>query len=238
MNKNILVIEDDKDIANLLKIHLADLYSKVDLAYAGDIGLKKFYSNSYDMVILDIMLPGLDGIEICRRIRKESKYTPILMLTAKTSERDRIAGLAFGADDYMTKPFSIEELLARIHALFRLVSSFDRDTQLGKKSIIESGEFIIDIEKHRVTLMEKPIRLTSKEFDLLVHFVSHPGRVYTRSQLLNEVWGYSFQGYEHTVNSHINRLRAKIEKDPAYPKYILTVFGVGYKFRELLDVEA
>lgn len=233
MPRKILVVEDNKDLARLLEINLRDLSYEVDLAFDGDAGLAQTISNDYDLIILDIMLPGLDGLEICRRIRTKPDYTPILMLTSKSTELDRVLGLEIGADDYVTKPFSIRELLARVKAIFRRIDESKSAQLVGRQPIIRAGELVIDPEKRKVNLKDKTIDLTAKEFDLLLHFVRHPGRVYTRSQLLDEVWGYGHDGYEHTVNSHINRLRAKIEKNSAQPDYILTVWGVGYKFAEL-----
>ena len=190
-----------------------------------------------DLIILDIMLPGLDGLEICRRLRSKSSFVPILMLTSKSSEMDRVIGLELGADDYVTKPFSIIELMARVKAIIRRVDSMKKTEAEGVTDNIHAGDMLIDIERRIVTLNSKPVDVTMKEFDLLLHFARHPGRVYTRSQLLDQVWGYSHEGYEHTVNSHINRLRSKIEENPANPRYILTVWGVGYKFAEFSNEE-
>jgi len=155
------------------------------------------------------------------------------MLTAKSSELDRVLGLEMGADDYVTKPFSIRELMARVKAIFRRIEQLKSDEEPGEQAIIHAGDLTIELEKRKVSLKGKPIDFTAKEFDLLLQFAKHPGRVYRRSQLLDEVWGYGHDGYEHTVNSHINRLRAKIEENPAQPRYILTVWGVGYKFAEM-----
>lgn len=232
MAKHILVVEDDLDIGLLLNMHLTDLAYAVELAKTGTEGLQSVRTKKYDLIILDVMLPGIDGLEICRHIRSLPTYTPILMLTAKSSELDRVLGLEVGADDYVTKPFSVRELLARIKALFRRSEAFSDKTQDLRKTIRGEGLFI-DVEKRTVIVRGDPVDLTAKEFDLLLQFALHPGRVYTRSQLLDAVWGYGHDGYEHTVNSHINRLRAKIEKDSAHPHFILTVWGVGYKFCEL-----
>ena len=232
MTKSILVIEDNKDLANLLEINLRDISYMVDLAFDGNTGMSKAIENHYDLIILDIMLPGIDGLEICRRIRARELYTPILMLTSKSSELDRVLGLEMGADDYVTKPFSVRELMARVKAIFRRVEQLKIKGDEEVMRLIHAGDLIIDTEKRIISVKGKKITCTVKEFDLLLHFVTHPGIVYTRSQLLDEVWGYGHDGYEHTVNSHINRLRAKIEDDPANPFYILTVWGVGYKFTE------
>jgi DNA-binding response OmpR family regulator len=235
MSQRILVVEDNKDLAHLLEMHLRDLSYDVDLTFDGDKGLAKAEAEKYDLIILDLMLPGLDGLEICRRLRSKGGYTPILMLTSKSSELDRVLGLEMGADDYVTKPFSIRELLARVKAIFRRIDRLKYEQQEGGPVLIQAGELVIDTERRHVTIKGKALDLTAKEFDLLHHFAQHPGRVFTRSQLLDSVWGYGHDGYEHTVNSHINRLRAKIEHNPAQPRYILTVWGVGYKFVELKD---
>jgi DNA-binding response OmpR family regulator len=232
MSRRILVIEDNKDLAHLLEIHLRDLSYEVDVAFDGDKGIAMADAENYNLIILDLMLPGLDGLEICRRLRTRPPYTPILMLTAKSSELDRVLGLEMGADDYVTKPFSIRELMARVKAIFRRIEQVKSEQEAGDRVIIHAGDLTIDPEKRKVNIKGEPIDFTAKEFDLLLHFAKHPGRVYTRSQLLDEVWGYGHDGYEHTVNSHINRLRAKIEENPAQPRYILTVWGVGYKFAE------
>ena len=236
MPRRILVIEDNEDLAHLLEIHLQDLSYDVELAFDGDTGLEKAESEEYDLVILDIMLPGTDGLEICRRLRGKDSYTPILMLTSRSSELDRVLGLEMGADDYVTKPFSIRELLARVKAIFRRIDTLRSEQQNGKPALIRAGELIIDPEKRQVTVDGETVDLTAKEYELLYYFARHPGRVFQRSQLLDKVWGYGHDGYEHTVNSHINRLRAKIENNPAQPRYILTVWGVGYKFAELEDL--
>ena len=230
MPSKILVIEDNEDLAHLLEINLKDLFYEVDLAFDGNNGLKMAETSQYDLVILDLMLPGIDGLEICRRLRSRPSYVPILMLTSKSSEIDRVLGLEIGADDYVTKPFSIRELIARVKAIFRRVDSLQTGTTAPELNKLSVGDLIIDPDKRKLSLKGKEVELTAKEFDLLLHFAKHPGKVYTRAQLLDQVWGYGYDGYEHTVNSHINRLRNKIEDDPAQPLYILTVWGVGYKF--------
>jgi DNA-binding response OmpR family regulator len=232
MSRRILVVEDNKDLAHLLEIHLTDLFYEVDLAFDGVAGLARAEAHTYDLIILDIMLPGMDGLELCRRLRSKPSYTPILMLTSKSSELDRVLGLELGADDYVTKPFSIRELLARVKAILRRVEGLQAENAEPIKTRINFKQLYIDPAKRVVRLKDKSIEVTAREFDLLLHFAQNPGRVYTRSQLLDQVWGYGHDGYEHTVNSHINRLRAKIEDDPAKPRYILTVWGVGYKFAD------
>jgi DNA-binding response OmpR family regulator len=229
--RSVLVIEDQQDIAKLIGMHLKDNDCQVKLTHDGQIGLAEAEAKNYDLIILDLMLPGIDGLEICRRLRAKSNYTPILMLTSKSSELDRVLGLEMGADDYLTKPFSVLELTARVRAIFRRVDAIEaRDVKA--KQVIDLGDLHIDVERRTVRLDGTTIDLTAKEFDLLLHLAQNPGRVYTRAQLLDQVWGYSHSGYEHTVNSHMNRLRAKIETDPANPRYVLTVWGVGYKFSD------
>ncbi|MBU1341897.1 MAG: response regulator transcription factor [Proteobacteria bacterium] len=232
MHRKILVVEDNNDLARLLQLHLTDQSWKVDLAFEGDAGYKKAATENYDLILLDIMLPGMDGLEILKQLRHKNIYTPVLMLTSKSSEIDRILGLEFGADDYVTKPFSIRELIARIKAIFRRIDTLKTGFPDNRDVVLTFGDLTIDPEKRRVLVENRSIDLTAKEYDLLYHFAKHPGRVFNRSQLLDKVWGYGHDGYEHTVNSNINRLRAKIEKNPAQPEVILTVWGVGYKFND------
>ena len=229
--RNILVVEDNRDIAELVALHLRDLDAEVDLAYDGATGLDLALNKTYDLVVLDLMLPQMDGLEFCRRLRGEDAYVPVLMLTAKSAEIDRVLGLEIGADDYLTKPFSIRELVARAKAIFRRVEAMHaKSPGSGAKTRLTFGPLSMDSRRREVILDGVLLELTSKEFDLLWHFASHPGQVFTRAQLLDSVWGYGHDGYEHTVNSHINRLRAKVEEDPAHPRRICTVWGVGYKF--------
>ncbi len=227
--KQILIIEDDPEIIRLLEIHLTDMIYDTAKAMDGKEGLQMALKNDYDLILLDLTLPSMDGVEICRGVRAK-KNTPIIMLTAKSEEIDRVLGLEIGADDYITKPFSIRELLARIKAVLR--RSEQKEVSVTDSSKINADGLEIDIDKRKVLLEDQKIELSPKEFELLVLMASNPGRNYTRSELLNIIWGYNFEGYEHTVNSHINRLRAKIESDMANPTYILTTWGVGYKFNE------
>ncbi|WP_405396856.1 response regulator [Maribacter sp. Asnod2-G09] len=227
--KRILIIEDDPEIIKLLELHLSDVSYETTMAMDGNEGLKLALENDYELILLDLTLPGLDGVEICRKLRA-TKNTPVIMLTAKSEEIDRVLGLEIGADDYMTKPFSIRELLARIKAVLRRSNKVE--LKQPDTSIILAEGLSIDIDKRKVVLGDYKIELSPKEFELLVLMASNPGRNYTRTELLNIIWGYNFEGYEHTVNSHINRLRAKIESDMANPNYILTTWGVGYKFNE------
>ena len=238
MSKKILVIEDNVDIAKLVMVNLHGKNMQVDHAANGKNGLAKALTGHYQLVILDLMLPGMDGMDICRHMRSEKNYTPVLMLTAKTSELDRVLGLEVGADDYLTKPFSVPELVARVNAILRRAEQYQGSVKTDTSEKLQFGDLTVDPAKRQVLLAANDIELTAKEFDLLWHFVSNPGRVYTRSQLLSSVWGYGHDGYEHTVNSHINRLRAKIERDPAKPQYVITVWGVGYKFSHALKATA
>ncbi|MDF4203135.1 response regulator transcription factor [Maribacter sp. SA7] len=227
--KRILIIEDDPEIIKLLELHLSDVSYETTMAMDGNEGLQLALENDFELILLDLTLPSLDGVEVCRKLRA-TKNTPVIMLTAKSEEIDRVLGLEIGADDYMTKPFSIRELLARIKAVLRRTNKVEK--QQEDTSIILAEGLKIDIDKRKVVLGDYKIELSPKEFELLVLMASNPGRNYTRTELLNIIWGYNFEGYEHTVNSHINRLRAKIESDMANPNYILTTWGVGYKFNE------
>ncbi|MCZ6830865.1 MAG: response regulator transcription factor [Gammaproteobacteria bacterium] len=235
----ILLVEDDTDIAQLVLLHLEDLDAQVKHTDRGDTALQLAQSESWDLIILDLRLPGRNGLDICRELREQGDYTPILMLTAKSSELDRVLGLELGADDYLTKPFSPLELVARVKAILRRVSRLQRLTlEAQETGNLRCGPLNISVKHHSVTLEDRELELTSKEFDLLLHFARHPGQVFRRSELLDQVWGYGHEGYEHTVNSHINRLRAKIEDDPSSPSLIITVWGVGYKFNETLTAVA
>lgn len=227
----VLIIEDDRDILDLVAIHINDMDYEVDKAYDGKDGLLKALNNTYKFIILDIRLPSLDGYEVCKRIRQEKNNTPILMLTAKSEEIDKVLGLEIGADDYITKPFSIRELIARIKAVLRRIE-LTRTVEEEDDREIKIGDLYIGLGKRIVELRDKRIELSPKEFDLLVRLASNPGKTFSRMDLLNSVWGYEFEGFEHTVNSHINRLRTKIERNMNRPEYILTTWGVGYKFRE------
>ena len=230
MTKKILIIEDNVDIARLAIVNLRSKQMQVDHAVDGTSGLEMAQTGDYDLVILDLMLPGIDGLDICRALRNNKVYTPVLMLTARTSELDRVLGLEVGADDYLTKPFSVPELIARVNAILRRSDQYQPPELQQEDVPLQVGELCVDPDKRQVLLGDDSVELTAREFDLLWHFASNPDRVFTRSQLLDSVWGYGHAGYEHTVNSHINRLRAKIEADPARPQYVITVWGVGYKF--------
>ena len=234
--KNVLVVEDDKSISDLVEIHLKDLNCNVVKTFDGKEGLQFATGNNYDLIVLDIMLPNVDGLEICKEVRKKEDYTPILMLTSKSEELDKVLGLEVGADDYLTKPFGIREFIARVKAIFRRTEAFQKETE--NQSDIVIGDIVIEVSKRKVKLNGNRIELTPKEFDLLLLLASHPGKTYTREQLLNILWGYQYNGYEHTVNSHINRLRSKIEKDLSNPTYILTSWGVGYRFNDIENFQS
>jgi len=228
VRKRILVIEDERDIAELIRLHLEDLNYSLTIARDGNTGLRMASTGSWDLLILDLRLPGIDGLEVCRRLRQNSMSVPVLMLTAKSSELDRVLGLEIGADDYVTKPFSVLELIARVKAILRR-AELSRQSRSADRGSVRVGNVILDPASRAALVRGESIDLTAKEFDLLFHFAANPGRVYRRLELLDSVWGYGHEGYEHTVNSHINRLRAKIETDPAHPQLIVTVWGVGYK---------
>lgn len=230
MSAKILIVEDQEDIGRLVALNLESLNFETKYCRTGTEGYEEAMKNEYSAIVLDIMLPGMDGLEICQNLRRQSNHTPILMLTARKSEADRVVGLEVGADDYLTKPFSVRELQARIKALLRRVAFHEQAVTPVQEEIIKFEELTIDVQKRRLSNNNEIIQLTAKEFDLMLYMAASPGKVFTREQLLNAVWGYQHDGYEHTVNSHINRLRAKIEKDPATPKFVLTVWGVGYKF--------
>jgi DNA-binding response OmpR family regulator len=228
VRKRVLIVEDDAHIAELMRMHLTDEGFEVAHASGGRRGLQLLEAEHWDAVVLDIMLPGVDGLEICRRARAMPRYTPIIITSARGSEVQRIVGLEIGADDYLAKPFSMLELVARVKALLRRVEALTRpaDDSLGTVSI---GELTIAPLAREVKLRGKLVSFTPREFDLLYFLARHPGQVFSRMELLNQVWGYEHSGYEHTVNSHINRVRAKIEDDPTRPKRVLTVWGRGYK---------
>ncbi len=229
--RRVLVVEDDRDLARLVRLHLAGGGCEVELSYDGREGLRRALGGSYDLVVLDLSLPGLDGLDVCRTMRERGCVAPVLMLTARTSETDRVLGLELGADDYLGKPFGIRELVARVRAIFRR-RDLEALAAARDPEEIRAGELVVSPPRREVSIRGEPVELTPREFDLLAHFARNPGRVLTRTELLDRVWGYRNGGYEHTVNVHINRLRSKIEDDPARPRYVLTVWGVGYKFAE------
>ncbi len=235
--KHILVAEDQTDIRDLLALNLRSAGYGVREARDGLAALALQTDAPSDLLVLDLMMPGLDGLEVCKTLRSRGDHTPILMLTAKSTELDRVLGLELGADDYLTKPFSLAELLARVKALLRraerLRAALDAQAVASDSAaLLVNGELEIEPLKRQARVRGQALDFTALEFDLLLHFTQHPGHVYSRSQLLSAVWGYSHDGYEHTVTTHINRLRAKLEADPLKPQFILTVRGAGYKMRE------
>lgn len=229
----VLLIEDDPNILDLLNIHLKDLGCETVSVMNGPDGLSAALAGNFDLVILDIMLPGMNGMEICRRIRQTNRHTPIMMLTSKSEEIDKVLGLETGADDYLTKPFSIREFVARVKVVFRRKEeSAPASGTTPASPVIRFGTLEIDTDKRKVILNGQRIDLSPREFDLITLLASNPGKSYSRKRLLSLVWGYDFEGYEHTVNSHINRLRGKIEQDISKPEFILTTWGIGYRFNE------
>jgi DNA-binding response OmpR family regulator len=228
--RDILVVEDEPDIADLVALHLRDENYRVTVATDGHEGMRLAFVRRWDLVVLDLRLPGPDGLAICQALRSHSRYVPVIMVTSKSSELDRVLGLQLGADDYVTKPFSVSELVARVKALFRRIDAVSASVENRTESL-SIGSLHIDPARHEVELDDRRVELTAREFDLLLHFARHPGQVFSRAQLLDSVWGFGHEGYEHTVNSHINRLRSKIEPDSNNPRYIVTVWGVGYKMQ-------
>ena len=229
MAKRILVVEDEPQIARLIALHLGDLGCQVECV--GSVAAAaRTAPRGFDLVVLDLMLPDGDGLDLCRSLRERRDFTPILVLTARSSETDRVVGLELGADDYLTKPFSVRELVARVKAILRRVEL--AATAVAQADRWQVGELVVDLARREVSVAGRPVQLTAREFDLLAHFAAHPGRVYTRTQLLDQVWGFDCGSYEHTVSSHINRLRGKIEPDPDQPRYVETVWGVGYRLRD------
>jgi DNA-binding response OmpR family regulator len=235
----VLVAEDQADIRELIALNLRGAGYDVQAVPDGAAALASQAERASDLLVLDLMMPGLDGLEVCKALRARGRATPILMLTAKATELDRVLGLELGADDYLTKPFSMAELLARVKALLRRAEMLRAAQQAGHAGSaaghavpLRNGELEILPTRREVRVGGRTLELTALEFDLLLHFASHPGRVFSRAQLLDAVWGYSHEGYEHTVTTHINRVRAKVEADPMRPRFILTVRGAGYKMRD------
>ncbi|MEO0558728.1 MAG: response regulator transcription factor [Bacteroidota bacterium] len=230
---SLLVVEDDTDLADLLDLHLSDAGFEVEVVGDGALALQKALATSYDALVLDWMLPGLTGVEVCEQLREAGRTVPVLMLTARGSEEDRVRGLECGADDYVPKPFSVREVVARVRALLRRVD-YERPPEDADETL-SFGELAVRPHDRHVSRGGQPVELTAKELDLLLLFARHPGRAFSRQELLDTVWGVQFSGYAHTVNTHINRLRAKIEPDPASPTYVQTVWGIGYRFAEGAD---
>ena len=237
MASHILVAEDQVDIRDLIVLNLQQAGYAVTAVADGRAALAAEEARASDLLVLDLMMPLLDGLEVCKALRSRGRATPILMLTAKSTELDRVLGLELGADDYLTKPFSMAELLARVKALLRRAELLRAAAAASAPAqTVRNGELEILPVRREVRIHGREtgpaLEFTALEFDLLLHFAHHPGRVFSRTQLLDAVWGYSHDGYEHTVTTHINRLRAKLEQDPMNPRFILTVRGAGYKMRD------
>lgn len=229
MNK-ILLVEDDPEIAKLLLLHFnAELYQLTCCAN-GKEAVQEAVSHHYHLILLDINLPDFNGMEICKTLRQQAVQTPIMMLTCNCEESDKVLALELGADDYVTKPFGILELMARVKALLR--RSTNGKEEIPEKKEINTKGLVIEPDKKKACLHGKRLELTVKEFDLLWLLASNPGKTFTRKDLLQQVWGFAFAGYEHTITSHINRLRLKLESDLAHPSLILTAWGSGYRFAE------
>ncbi|WP_286265020.1 response regulator transcription factor [Thalassotalea atypica] len=232
MTDKILIIEDERDIALLIQTHMSELGLQSDICGNGQSGLDRATENDYQLVMLDIMLPDISGLDVCRQLRERKPLQAMMMLTSRSSETDRVLGLELGADDYLTKPFSVRELQARVRSQLRRVHCFEvleQSMKTPQDAVICVGKLMVDDRCHKVTYDNSNIELTSTEFELLSFLGKHPDQVFSRTQLLDSVWGYHHSGYEHTVNSHINRLRNKLEHDVTSPQIIQTVWGVGYK---------
>jgi len=229
--KRVILLEDDEDLASLLQIHLTDAGVHVIHFQDGQLGYEYALANPFDLMVLDISLPGMNGLDVCAQLRANFVNSPILMLTARTEEIDKVLGLETGADDYMTKPFGVRELMARVKALLRRVE-MDRSVEAKPAPLLTFRDMEVDRNKRSLYMKEHRVELTPKEFDLICLLASNPGVTFDRKELLDKVWGYNYEGYEHTVNSHINRLRSKIEEDPNNPTYVLTTWGVGYRFTD------
>ena len=230
---SLLVVEDEPDLSALLQLHLAELPAQVSTAADGELGLSLALSQHWDLIVLDLRMPRLGGLDVCREIRMRGLIVPILMLTARVSELDRVVGLELGADDYLTKPFSMLELQARIKALLRRAKQFDRSAGTPRETatqVLEVGPLRLDRGRRRASLAGATLALTPREWDLLWFLATHAGSAFSRAQLLQHVWGYGHDGYDHTVNSHINRLRVKLAQASSGKGFIHTVWGTGYRF--------
>jgi len=231
----ILIVEDDSDISDLLIDHLAKQGHQLIAIGDGESGLAKALTEQFDLVMLDVMLPKLDGFSLAKKLRATKPQIPIMFITARDDEIDRVLGIEIGGDDYVVKPFSVREVIARVNGLLRRLGP--PTTGGGPTAApLHFGELTIDGTRRQVLITNSPVIVTAKEFDLLYFLASHPGRPFTRQQLLEHVWDYNFKGYERTVTSHVNRLRARIERDPEDPKFVLTVRGVGYRFVEAREL--
>lgn len=225
--RRILLVEDDADIASVVRLHLSDLPSTVEVEHDGARGFGRARQEAWSLILLDVRLPGMNGLDICRQLRADGLRTPIMMLTSRVTELDRVLGLELGADDYLTKPFGVSELQARVKALWRRAEGLNPPAAPGTDpESLRCEGLCIDRAQRRCWVEGEELQLTPREFDLLWHFARQPARVFSRADLLEQVWGYGYDGYEHTVNSHINRLRSKLRS-----RYIHTVWGVGYRFQ-------
>jgi DNA-binding response OmpR family regulator len=228
---SLLVVEDDENISSAISEYFSRAGYNVKTVEDGLMGVKTALDDPPDAVVLDLMLPKMDGLAVCRELREKANYLPILMLTAKDDVVDKVLGLEMGADDYITKPFSLRELEARIKSVLRRSRTPNADGAKDEAPI-KRGRLRIDPARREVTIGERQVDLTPKEFDLLRLFAANPGRVFPRKYLLEKIWDYSYEGYDRTIDSHINRLRAKIEENPENPQMVLTVWGIGYKFSD------
>ncbi len=230
---SVLIVGEEPEAASALKHLLQNVSCNVKVVLAGEAGLRVAQSKTFDLIVLDLMRPGLDSLEVCRRLKARRAYTPVLMVTAHAEELDKVVRLQTGADDYITKPYSAAEFMARVQATFRRIDALSAQTECVEEPARIADDLSIDTRCREVRVRGQLTVLTRKEYDLLLLFARNPGRVYTRAQLLDAVWGYSYEGHEHTIECHINRLRAKIELNPEKPKILCTVWGVGYKFSGL-----
>jgi DNA-binding response OmpR family regulator len=229
--KNILLVEDDLEISKLLGLHLQSDALQIKTCLNGEDALVEMAANRFDLFILDVSLPGINGLELCKQIRVTDTSTPVMMLTCLSEETDKVLALELGADDYVTKPFGILELKARTKALIRRSAPHGSEVDTERNRIC-CKELLIDTDKRKASIRGERLELTLKEFDLLLLLAANPGKSFSREELLEQVWGFSFGGYKHTITSHINRLRIKMEKDLHHPEYILTSWGTGYRFAE------
>jgi DNA-binding response OmpR family regulator len=225
----VLVVEDDPDISAVIQLHLEGAHCQVSVAAGGRQGLERALTDSFDLIVLDLGLPELDGLEICRQLACKNPRPLILMVTARSTELDRVRGLELGADDYLVKPFSVVELVARVRALLRRPPLAAEAVGNETVRLFSAGALVLDRWERCARLEGQRIELTAREFKLLLWFVQHPLRVFSRAELLDAVWGQGYGGFEHTVNSHLNRLRAKLERNPSHPSMLVTVRGGGYK---------
>ena len=229
MSKRILVVDDEPQIVRVLRGYLEAAGFQVTVAYDGVEALAAYRHEAPDLIVLDLALPEMDGLDVARAVRREGDV-PIIMLTARVDEADRLIGLELGADDYVTKPFSPREVVARVRAVLRRVGGSEPSSR-----ILSAGDVTLDLDKRQANVGGRPVELTPTEFDLLATLVESPGRVFSRIQLLDKVQGYAYEGYERTIDAHVKNLRQKMEEDPKHPRYILTIYGLGYKFGEPND---